>query len=41
MTWMERNNDYSNVNKFCYIRNMITTDTKSNREIKRRMAIRK
>ena len=32
---------YSNMDKFCCIGNMITTDAKSNREIKRRIAIEK
>jgi len=38
---LDEKKEYSNMNKFCYLRNIITTDAKFNREIKRRIAIGK
>src|SRR6218665_2415149 len=37
--WTKRNNIVGpNMNKFCYLGNIVTTDAKFNREIKRRLA---
>ena len=38
---LDEQKEYSNMNKLCYLGNIITTDAKFNRETKRRIAIGK